>query len=56
MIAYLEGEIIFRAPNFVILKAGGVGYRIHLIPGTELAEDFAALYTHLAVREDAFTL
>jgi len=30
MISYLEGNIIFKAPKYIILNVGGVGYKVFL--------------------------
>ena len=59
MIGRIEGVVHSVRAGFVILSAGGVGYKIagtretlaQLKPGKE-----AALWTHLAVREDALDL
>lgn len=56
MISFLEGEIIFRGINFVIVRSGGVGFKVFVLPGADVSAERAALYTHLAVREDALTL
>jgi len=59
MISYLRGTVLAHTQTFLILEVGGVGYRVHCTgrildtvrTGTELA-----VYTHLAVREDAMEL
>lgn len=59
MIGYLEGTVRASTLGGVILQTGGVGYKValtketvaHFLPGTEIA-----LFTHLAVREDALDL
>lgn len=56
MISYIEGGIIFRGAGFIILKSGGLGFKIYVTPRTDISGDRAELYTHLAVREDALTL
>jgi Holliday junction DNA helicase RuvA len=56
MISYIEGEIIMQGANFIILKAGGVGFKIFVLPDTDVSVDRIGLYTHMAVREDAMTL
>jgi len=56
MISYIEGEIILRGNNFIILKSGGMGFRVYFLPGTDMGGDRIELYTHLAVREDSLTL
>ena len=56
MISYIEGEIILRGVNFIILKAGGIGFRVFVLPGTGASGERIELFTHMAVREDAMTL
>jgi Holliday junction DNA helicase RuvA len=56
MISYLEGEVIFRGVNFIILKTGGVGFKVFVLPAANVSGERICLYTHLAVREDALTL
>lgn len=56
MISYIEGEIILRGTNFIILKAGGVGFKIFVLPDVNVTVEQLGLYTHMAVREDAMTL
>jgi len=56
MISYIEGEIILRGANFIILKAGGVGFKIFVLPDVNVTVEQLGLYTHMAVREDAMTL
>lgn len=59
MIGHLSGTIAANRPGFVILSAGGVGYKVAVTRATLLAlpEGLdAALWTHLAVREDILDL
>lgn len=56
MISYLEGKIMLRKENFIILNAQGVGFKVFVLPGLDMAGERVALYTHLAVREDSLTL
>jgi Holliday junction DNA helicase RuvA len=59
MIGYLEGTVRASTLGGVILQVGGVGYKValtketvsHFLPGSTVA-----LFTHLAVREDALDL
>jgi Holliday junction DNA helicase RuvA len=60
MIAYLEGEVLFRGSKFVILKTGGIGYKIFTSLETlghiEKKGERASFHTHLHVRENALEL
>lgn len=56
MISYIEGEVIFRADNFIIVRCQGVGYKVFVLPAVADGSEEISLYTHLAVREDALTL
>lgn len=59
MIGKLEGEVAAARPGFAIISAGGVGYRIAATKETLsslVAGQRAALWTHLAVRENALDL
>lgn len=59
MIGRIEGTVTAVRPGFVIISAGGIGYKIAttretmrgLTPGKNME-----LWTHLAVREDALDL
>lgn len=55
MLAYLEGEVIFKSEDFVLLLVGGTGFKVFVgfdAPAGERLE----LFTHLVVREDALLL
>lgn len=60
MIAYLEGEVLFRGSKFVILKTGGVGYKIftslETLKNIGKKGELVHLNTHLYVRENAMEL
>lgn len=59
MIGHLEGTVKEVRAGFVILSAGGVGYKVAATNATlkGLARGAStALWTHLAVREDALDL
>jgi len=55
MISYLEGTIIFKGERFVVISAGGVGYKVHMAPETlrSIAPigEAIKIWTHLHVRE-----
>ena len=60
MIRQITGKIAYAADNFVILEAGGVGYKVVATADTlaaiETKGKSATLWTHLAVRENAMDL
>jgi Holliday junction DNA helicase RuvA len=59
MISHLEGTVHSVHPGFVILSVGGVGYKVAATRETLVSlknAKTAALWTHLAVREDALDL
>lgn len=59
MIASLEGRIVSKLEDEVILSVGGVGYRVKMTAPlfAEVREGGEAFcYTHLAVREDGWSL
>ena len=59
MYEYLSGKLAFKAPTYVVLDVGGVGYHIHISLHTfaqiKDAEQ-CKLYISFQVREDAHTL
>jgi len=59
MIGHLEGKVIFKGERYVILSAGGVGYKIFVSAAVSRrleAGSPAQLWAHLHVREDAMEL
>jgi len=56
MISYIEGKIIFRGEKFIIIKTGGIGFKVFILPELNLEEDEIKLFTYLSVREDALVL
>ena len=59
MIGHLEGKILFKGERYVILSAGGVGYKVFVSASVNKNLDTgkeAKLWTHLHVREDAMEL
>ena len=56
MISYIEGKIIFRGENFVIIKTGGVGFKVFILPDLNLENDETKLFTYLNVKEDVLAL
>lgn len=59
MISYLKGPITFKNPAFIVVEAGGIGYRVnislHTYSKIEKSETIKIL-THLQVKEDSHTL
>ncbi len=60
MIGFLEGEIVSKGPTQVIIRVGGVGYRVHIPLSTfyALSEPPAriSLLIHTRLQEDALNL
>lgn len=59
MIGYLEGKIVDLTPSLTYIDVGGVGYEVHISLYTYEAlkdKDYIKLYTHLQIREDAWTM
>lgn len=59
MIGSLNGKIIDKRNNCLIIEVGGVGYKIYTtreIAGAMPMDKNALLWTHLSVREDSQTL
>ncbi|MCQ2455280.1 MAG: Holliday junction branch migration protein RuvA [Clostridia bacterium] len=60
MIASLNGKLIIKEQNYVVVECGGIGFRCAITYSTynslgNIGEN-VFLYTHLAVREDAMDL
>lgn len=58
MIGYLEGLVIHGEKNALIVRTGGVGYKVFVTPDVLEAtkNKTVSLWIHSAVREDAFDL
>ena len=60
MIGSIKGNIILKTEKYLIVEANGVGYKIYVSPEalskTKKIGEEIALWTHLAVREDALDL
>ena len=58
MLEYLEGPVVERGEDFLVLGLGGVGIRVTVPSRTAEAAESALtrLYTHLIVREDTLEL
>ena len=60
MIHHLQGTLVEKKPNYVVVEAGGVGYYVHIPASTyeALPDDGqpCRVLTHFVVREDGQTL
>ena len=59
MFDYIEGKLVFRSPNYVVIDVGGIGYHINISLNTfSRLGDLSVfkLFTWLHVKEDAHTL
>ncbi len=58
MIAQLRGTVLSAGLGTLVLDVAGVGYLVHIAPGSLAARpgEELTVHTHLAVREDSLTL
>lgn len=59
MYAFISGKVVEKNPAYIILENSGIGYHIYTTLNTFSAlgeQEYATLYTHLAIREDAHVL
>ena len=56
MLSYIEGKIIFKGKDFIIVKSNGIGFKVFVLASLNTENDEVELFTHLNVREDALTL
>ena len=59
MFYFLKGTLALLKPNFAVIDAGGVGYKVTIgerTYGALSGKNEAKLFTHLAVREDGVEL
>lgn len=61
MIAHLSGTLFFAGDRFIVVDAGGVGYKVRVTQDTlrtvrGTADNKVALWIHTVVREDALDL
>ncbi|MBR5473162.1 MAG: Holliday junction branch migration protein RuvA [Clostridia bacterium] len=60
MIATLNGKLIIKELNYIVVECGGVGLKCYITQNTHAnvgnIGDNVFLYTHLSVREDALDL
>jgi Holliday junction DNA helicase RuvA len=57
VIEFVEGEVAWAGPNYLVIKEGGIGYRV-VCPRPYLWDEgkHVRLYTHPVIREDGWTL
>ena len=60
MIASVSGEVLVRRPDYVVIDAGGVGYRLAVsaetLKSVPARGKRASLHAHLVARDDALSL
>jgi Holliday junction DNA helicase RuvA len=60
MIASVSGEVLVRRPDYVVIDASGVGYRLSVsaetLKGVPARGRQASLHAHLVAREDSLSL
>jgi holliday junction DNA helicase RuvA len=59
MIEFVEGEVRELTPTYVVIKAGGLGYKLHISLSTfdKIKEKKnLSLFSHLSIKEDSHTL
>ena len=60
MIAYIEGQLLAKYSDSLVLVCGGVGYEVRVVPKLldrlGAGEDLVQLHTYLVVREDEHSL
>lgn len=60
MYAYIKGKLEYKHGDFIVVEAGGIGYRIHTALSTIEAVGQAGsevrIFTHLYVREDIMSI
>ncbi len=59
MIAYVKGPIAHKNPTYIIVEAGGIGYKIHVSLYTYArieALETVKILTYLHIKEDSHTL
>src|SRR3954453_11020091 len=60
MIASVSGEVLVRRPDYVVVDASGVGYRLAVssetLKSVPARGKHASLHAHLVAREDSLSL
>ncbi len=59
MISYINGEITFKSPTYIIVEAGGIGYQVHVSLNTYAKVeklDRVKILTYLSIKEDSHSL
>lgn len=53
MIAYIDGKVIYKKANYVIVLAGSVGYKVFVIPTEHFSlDEETALFLHEHISEE----
>jgi len=56
MIGSIKGKIILKNEKFVVVEAGGIGYKVNVISSEASTKDEVFFWTHTHVREDCLDL
>jgi Holliday junction DNA helicase RuvA len=59
LISLLEGTIVKKEIDYLVLSVNGIGFKVHMTPGETLKtneNNEIRIYTHMHVREDAVAL
>ena len=60
MISYIDGKIVHKQPEEIIIDYNGIGFAVQTAPGTTAriagVGEVCRVWTHLYVREDQMTL
>ncbi len=60
MIEFLQGELVIKGTNYVVLRVGGIGYRLYVsaltIDALPRLKEEVTLFAHLHVREDEYSM
>lgn len=56
MISYIEGELVLKKQDFIVVKSNGVGFKLFVSFDAGVVGGSVAFFTHLVVREDSLSL
>lgn len=60
MIEFIQGELMMKGTNYIVVQAGGIGYRLYVsalaLASLPPVREEITVFAYLHVREDEFTL